>query len=77
MVPITLKWLEKKDKFLDFKKSLFTKSFVKFSIFQPDKLACAICQLIQDNFSSHYHEYIGDLHHMLVALCKIHTFAKK
>ena len=25
-------------------------------------------QLIQDNFISHYHEYIGDLHHMLVAV---------
>ena len=34
-------------------------------------------QLIQDNFISHYHEYIGDLHHMLVALGKIQTFAKK
>ena len=34
-------------------------------------------QLIQDNFISHYHEYIGDLHHMLVALSKIQTFAKK
>ena len=34
-------------------------------------------QLIQDNFISHYHEYIGDLHHLLVALCKIQTFAKK
>ena len=32
-------------------------------------------QLIQDNFISHYHEYIGDLHHMLVALSKIQTFA--
>ena len=31
-------------------------------------------QLIQDNFISHYHEYIGDLHHMLVALSKIQTF---
>ena len=31
-------------------------------------------QLIQDNFISHYHEYLGDLHHMLVALSKIQTF---
>ena len=31
-------------------------------------------QLIQDNFISNYHEYLGDLHHMLVALSKIQTF---
>ena len=54
----------KKDKFCDLKESLFTKSFANFSNFQPDKLACAIYQLIPDNFTSHYHEYIGDLHHM-------------
>ena len=72
-----LKLLLKKDKFWDFKKSLLTKPFVNFSNFQPDKLAFAIYQLIPDNFTSHYHEYIGDLHLMLVALCKIQTFAKK
>ena len=33
-------------------------------------------QLIQDNFISHYHEYIGYLHYVLVALRKIQTFAK-
>ena len=33
MMPNTLKWLLKKDKFWDFKKSLFTKSFVNFSNF--------------------------------------------
>ena len=37
MVPNTLKWLLKKDKFWDFKKSLFTKSFVNFSNFYPQK----------------------------------------
>ena len=35
MGPNALKWLLKKDKFWEFKKSLFTKSFVNFSNFTP------------------------------------------
>ena len=30
-------------------------------------------QLIPDNLISHYHEYIADLHYVLVALCIIQT----
>ena len=41
------------------------------------KSAGAICWLALDNFNSHYHQYIGYMHYILGALCKIHTFVKK
>ena len=40
--PNALKWLWKKDKFLDFKISLFTKSFVNFSKFYPPNVSWGV-----------------------------------